>query len=147
MDTIKLHPVRTNEYRNQWLKWPRSKQVLASMLLWATRANATLITFDPAREKALVYSNPENDDIETELPHPPQDVVESYLGYLRDIASEQGRIRMFRKPAEPENTEDVAVRIQVPDIETEETYFWIMTVGEFSARFESEQGVVPAVAT
>ena len=121
--------------------------MLASMLLWATRANATLITFDPAREKALVYSNPENDDIETELPHPPQDVVESYLGYLRDIASEQGRLRMFRKPAEPEMTEDVAVRIQVPDIETEETYFWIMTVGEFSARFESEQGVVPAVAT
>ena len=87
MRSTTLHPVHKNEWRNQWLAWPRSKQVLASMLLWASRADATRITFDPNRTYPLIYSNPTNSSIESDLPTPPENVVDNFIDYLRDIAA------------------------------------------------------------
>lgn len=136
MRKITLHPVRTNEWRNHWLKWPRSKQVLATMLLWATRANATRINFDPERASLLVYSNKTRTSIETELPPPPADVVESFLPYLRDIAVGCELFGMIRKAAVDCSSDQCSVIIDVPDIETSQTYRWLMTVGESSATFE-----------
>ena len=137
MRKITLHPVRTNEWRNHWLKWPRSKQVLATMLLWATRANATRITFDPERVSPIVYSNQTCPSIETELPPPPADVVESFLPYLRDIAVGCELFGLIRKAAVGCSSDGYSEIIDVPDIETSRTYRWLMTVGECSAILES----------
>ena len=137
MRQITLHPVRTNEYRNHWLKWPRSKQVLGTMLLWASRADATQITFEPSRTNPLIYSNQECHSIETELPPPPTDVVESFLPYLRDIAAGCELFGLIRKEAHACPDDALSVIVNVPDIETSKTYRWAMTVGQYSAMFKS----------
>ena len=138
MKRIKLHPVRTNEWRNHWLKWPRSKQVAASMLLWASRAHATQIIFDPTKDQTLVYSNATDDNIVTELPEPPQDVAETYLGFLQDLAAGGSWLGLFRPNVKFVSGSDVNVRIVVPDIETGESYNWVMSVGDKLATFNFE---------
>ena len=99
MRNITLHPARVNEWRNCWLRWPRSKQALASVLLWASRADATRITFDPNRDSPLVYSNASLDCIETEVPAPPDQVAQTLLQYLRDIATGDRFFGMLRSGA------------------------------------------------
>lgn len=141
MRRITLHPVRTNKWRNHWLKWPRSKQVLATILLWASRANATQITFDPNRNSPLIYSNQTCLSIETEVPSPPADVVESFLPYLRDIAAGCELFGLIRKKADALCENQHSVIVNVPDFETNQTYRWLMTINQSSAIFESMGGL------
>lgn len=135
MKQITLHPVRTNEWRNYWLRWPRSKQVLATMLLWASRAGANRITFDPSRAQPLVYSNDDLSDIESELPPPPEDVVSSFLVYLHRIANDNHWFGLVR-PREQVFDCNSSVLIRVPDSETGAAYNWSVEVYATSATFK-----------
>ena len=137
MRQITLHPVRTNEWRNYWLKWPRSKQVLATMLLWASRAQATHIRFDPDAETPLVYLDSSRNRVESELPPPPDEVVETFLEYLRDVAAGDRWFGMLRSATQVGKHEPLSLSIIVPDIEIAATHRWTMTVGQCSASFAS----------
>lgn len=137
MKHIKLHPVRTNKWRNHWFEWPRSKQVVASMLLWASRAQATQIVFDPSLEIPLTYSNAVDDQIETELPAPPDEVVEKFLIYLQAIATDDSWFGLVRAKREFDTDSELEVAIAVPDIELHVTHNWVMRVGGTSATFTS----------
>ena len=138
MRQITLHPVRTKEWRNHWLKWPRSKQVLATMLLWASRANATKIAFDPQCDTPLIYLDLSRNPVESELPPPPENVVESFLEYLHDITAGDRWFGMLRSNKQANEHESVPIAIHVPDIENNATYRWVMTVGQSSAIFNSD---------
>ncbi len=142
MKHIKLHPVRTNEWRNHWFEWPRSKQVVASMLLWASRAHATQIVFDPSLEIPLTYSNAVDDQIETELPAPPEEVVETFLTYLQAIATDDSRFGLVRTKKEFDTDSELEVAIAVPDIELHVTHNWVMRVGGTSATFTSSDDLL-----
>ena len=137
MRKIILHPVRTNKWRNHWFKWPRSKQALASVLLWASRAEADRITFDPHRFITLIYSNQTCQHIKTEVPPPPYDLVESFLPYLRDIAAGDELFGLIRKEVSIHCVKPLSVVISVPDVELKTTYRWLMKVDQSSALFES----------
>ena len=111
--------------------------MLASVLLWASRADATRITFDPNRDSPLVYSNASLDCIETEVPAPPDQVAQTFLQYLRDIATGDRFFGMLRSGAKFDG-DSVTVVINVPDVETPTVHRWILTVNEFTATFKQE---------
>jgi len=137
MKRIKLHPIRIKEWQNQWLKWPRNKQLIASVLLWASRADATRIVFDQSENVPLAYSNAVQDQIETEIPAPPDEVVETFLSYLQAIAIDDRRFGLVRPERALETGSELEVAIAVPDTELRKTYHWVMRVGENSATFTS----------
>jgi hypothetical protein len=140
MRELTIHPVRTNEWKNHWLRWPRRKQVLASMLLWASRAGATTITFDPKLQPPLVYSNEKSDSITTELGPPPEHVSARLLQYFYDIANDKRLFGVLPPIVNLTNQNETILNIKIPDIETSEVQQWIMTLAEQSAVFVSISG-------
>jgi len=140
MREVTIHPVRTNEWMNHWLRWPRRKQVLATMLLWASRAGATTITFDPRLRPPLVYSNEKNDSITTELGPPPEPVSDGLLQYFYDIANDKRLFGVLHPIVNLKNQNETMLTINIPDIETSEVHQWIMTLAEQTAVFVSTSG-------
>ncbi len=133
MRTLKLHPVRLNRWRNHLFYWPRQKQILASVLLWASRADAARIEFNPNRNRNLVYTNEHGVEISTEIGPEPPEVADWLLEYLHEIASDESwlgwkrPIRLVELPT--------SIKISVSDVELNKTWPWLMQIDARTATF------------
>jgi hypothetical protein len=136
MRTVKIHPVRLNRWRNYWLKWPRQKQILASVLLWASRADAVRIEFNPDKNRDLVYRDESGEVISTELGPEPPEVAEWLHDYLHEIASDESWFG-WKRPVKIVKL-PTSIKFSIPDIEQKKTWRWLMEIDARTVTFTAK---------
>jgi hypothetical protein len=83
--TIRLLAVREAERDNFTIQWRRREQIVGSVLLWAARANANLIRFNPDADAKLEYFDQGNHRVESELGQPPKEFTSEFAPLIRDV--------------------------------------------------------------
>ena len=111
-------------------------QVLGSVLVWAHRANATRIVYDPDLDPPFFYTDAYNNSITSDFPQPPPK-LRSELTRLLFLDTIDGHpiFRPLRRLLRRLDYRSPRAILKTPDFESEIESMWRMTIRSWTTTF------------
>lgn len=137
MFTTRLYAVREDRDANFATPWRFHTQFVGSVLLWAFRAGATKIDYQPDRAVPFQYTDDQNHSVSSEFEQPPTQIRDWIIQSLF-INTMDGHpmLRPIRRFLRRCLGTPMRCALSVPDDEKQVESFWLMTVEQQSATFQ-----------
>lgn len=137
MATIRLHALREDDQHNYETDWRYRTQFLGSILLWAYRAGATHIEYNPDASDPFVYTDALGMKVESEFPQPPDGLRDGMIESLFiDTIDGHPIARPIRRFVRRWSGKQASGQLTAPDSDNKIESKWTITAGARSASFE-----------
>lgn len=137
MAAIRLFAMRDDHRWNYRTAWRVRSQYVGSILLWAHRAGAAFVEYQPDRTEPLQYRDAHGNSVASEFAQPPAPLREKIIpSFFLDTLDGHPLLRPIRRAMRRIFQRQAKGTFSVPDDENQIESTWLMIVHPNSASFQ-----------